>query len=50
MKSEARNNFKITNSNVQNFVSDFGHLILEFVSDFDIRISDFGFVSGFDSL
>ena len=32
-KSETRNNFKITNSNVPNLVSNFFHLVLEFVSD-----------------
>ena len=39
-KSEIRNNLKITNSNVPNLVSNFSHLILEFVSDFNIWISN----------
>ncbi|QII13736.1 hypothetical protein KsCSTR_43570 [Candidatus Kuenenia stuttgartiensis] len=39
-KHEIRNDFKITNSNVPNLVFNFFNLILEFLSDFDIRVSN----------
>ena len=40
-KHEILNKFKIRNSNVLNYVLNFGHLIFGFVSDFDIRYSNF---------